>query len=159
MTWKLHPAWIYATTLARSQSVVFKAARFGLVGLLSAGIFSTVTALMAGWGGFDPELSSATGYVVSIPLNFVGNRNFSFLSHNKMFGDLLRYAILHLVNILLTTITMGTAVNALHLNYGVGIAAAVALIPVVNFIAMNWWVFRSGGRQPAAPQMPPNSPS
>lgn len=150
MTRNFHRVWNYVSTLAKSDSVVFKSARFGLVGVLSGGVFSTVTALMAGWGRFDPKLSAVAGYALSIPLNFVGNRRFSFLSQNGMLGDLLRYAALHLGNILLITIAMGTTVDAFHLNYAVGIAVAVVLIPVVNFAVMNWWVFKSSARRRAA---------
>jgi putative flippase GtrA len=144
----------YLTTLTRSNSVLFKVLRFALVGVLSSGIFSVVTVLMAGLGGLDPTFSSVIAYLVAVPLNFIGNRTFSFLSRNGVVGDLSRFAAMHVANILLVTVAMETAVNVLHFNYTVGILAGVVLVPAVSFVAMNWWVFRSSvGRRAAIPTM------
>jgi len=134
----------------RSDTLTLKAARFALIGALSGGVFSVVTVLLTSGAGFDPKLSAAVGYAVSIPLNFIGNRAFSFRSGNKWLGDLLRYATLHLSNVLLTTFAMGAVVDTLHLHYAVGIVAAVVLIPAINFSVMNLWVFSSRVRRPAA---------
>lgn len=128
--------------LGTSEALLLKAMRFGMVGVLSSSVFAVVTALCAGPLGIGPKLSSVAGYVASMPLNFVFNRRFSFRSENTLLGDLLRYILMHGINILLTTFAMGAAVDYFGLHYAFGIVAAVVLVPLLNFVLMNWWVFR-----------------
>jgi putative flippase GtrA len=124
-----------------------KAIRFGLVGVLSGTVFSVVTALLVRLVGTDPKLASVAGYLASMPLNFVGNRRFSFRSAGSLAGDLTRFVLLHTFNILLTVLSMGVVVDLLRLHYAVGMVGAIVLVPLVNFAAMNWWVFRRRGFQ------------
>lgn len=142
----------------RLESLVPKVVRFSMIGLLSGGVFAAATALMTGWGGIDPKLSSGIGYIASIPVNFVGNWRFTFRSRNWWVGDLLRYTVLHGGNILLTMGAMAAAVQMLRLHYVVGIAAAVVFVPIVNFVIMNWWVFGKSARPATSGGTTPNSP-
>ena len=116
--------------------------RFGMVGALSGAVFAGVTILFATSLDFGPKLASVAGYVASMPLNFVGNRRFSFRSSNRLLGDLVRFIVVHACNIFLTTSAMSVVVDFLGLHYVFGVLAAVVLVPCVNFAIMNWWVFR-----------------
>lgn len=118
---------------------------------MSGLIFLIFTTLLAGSLGLEPKLASAVGYIVSLPANFLGNRQFSFKSEGKVLDDLVRFLLLHTCNILLTMATMGAAVDVLHLRFGFGAAGAVVLVPLANFVTMNLWVFgrkANGLRQP-----------
>jgi len=42
---------------------------------------------------------------------------------------------------------MGISVDVLNLHYSIGIVAAVTLVPFINFVFMNWWVFRSASKE------------
>jgi len=127
---------------AVSDRLAAKAFRFGMVGALSSAVFSIVTAAFVGLLGVDPKLASVAGYVASMPVNFIFNRRFSFRSNSPLLGDLVRFVGLHSVNILLTALSMGAIVDLLGLHYAFGMVAAVIMVPVVNFFAMNLWVFR-----------------
>ncbi|GGF72947.1 polysaccharide synthesis protein GtrA [Azorhizobium oxalatiphilum] len=131
-----------------SDALLLKAMRFGMIGVLSGLVFAGVTSLFAGPMGVGPKLSSVAGYVASMPLNFIGNRRFSFRSQNGLAGDLARFVLLHACNILITTFAMGAVVDVLGLHYAFGIVAAVVLVPCVNFAVMNWWVFRKNIARP-----------
>lgn len=146
--------WNRFKAFAASDALILKAIRFGMVGAMSGAVFAGVTMLFASSLGFGPKLASVAGYVASMPLNFIGNRRFSFRSKNALLGDLLRFILLHTCNILVTTFVMGAAVDLLGLHYIFGIVAAVLLVPCVNFGVMNWWVFhkpisRHGAQQDA----------
>ncbi len=125
-----------------SNTLLLKAVRFGIIGATSGLVFAAVTALFVGPLGIDSKLASVAGYIASMPLNFIGNRRFSFRSKNSLAGDLTRFALLHTGNILLTTFAMAAVVDVLRLHYALGILAAIVLVPCVNFAVMNWWVFR-----------------
>jgi putative flippase GtrA len=104
-------------------------------------VFGAVTSFLAGFLGLEPKLASAVGYLVSMPVNFIGNRRFSFKSKGRILSDLWRFLLLHICNILLTMGAMGAAVNKLGMHFGFGVAAAIALVPLANFAAMKMWVF------------------
>lgn len=128
-----------------SDQLVSKALRFGLVGALSSAIFSIVTAACVRLWGIDPKLASIAGYLASMPVNFVCNRRFSFRSEGTLTRDLSRFIGLHAGNIVLTSLSMGAIVDILGLHYLFGVVAAVVLVPLVNFFALNWWVFGRTG--------------
>lgn len=90
----------------------------------------------------DHKLASTFGYLVALPFNFAGNRHFSFRSSNALAGDAGRFLLLHAGNLIVTVMAMGTVVDLLGLHYSAGITVAVILVPAVNFLVMQWWVFR-----------------
>jgi putative flippase GtrA len=130
--------------LLRSHALTAKLARFGVVGVMSGFVFLVCTAVLAGFLNLEPKIASAVGYIVSMLPNFLGNRQFSFKSKGKLLDELPRYLVLHGCNFLFTIGLMGTAVNIFHLHFGFGEIAATILVPLVNFAAMNQWVFRRG---------------
>lgn len=133
-----------------SDALALKVLRFGVIGVLSSGIFAAVTWWLVGPLQVDPKMASVVAYLASVPLNFLGNRYFSFRSSNALAGDFGRFALLHAGNIFLTAFAMGIVVDALGLHYAFGILGAVVLVPCVNFMAMNWWVFRHIKTRPAS---------
>ncbi|MBS9478338.1 GtrA family protein [Ancylobacter radicis] len=129
--------------LKHYQPLLDRFLRFGAIGILSGAVFTVVTSFVASYTDLGPTIASAIGYAASLPLNFLGNRSYSFRSRSRWTGDLARYGALHALNLLLTTLSMGTVVGIFELHYGFGIAAAVLLVPLMNFLIMNFWVFDS----------------
>jgi len=137
-------------TLSAAEGLAFKGVRFGFVGALSSLLFAVVTAALISWIRIDPKLASIAGYLASMPLKFAGNRRFAFKSENALPDDLRRFVLLHICGILISVFATGAAVDMFRLHYAFGIVTATIVVPCVNFLAMNWWVFRRaiGGRQP-----------
>jgi len=127
--------------LGGSDAILMKAVRFAGVGAISGLVFALVT-LCAARLGLDPKLASAAGYLVSIPVNFIFNRCFSFRSENSLLSDAPRFLFVHACNLLVTAFAMGVVVDVLGLHYAVGVVVAIVLVPGVSFLAMNGWVFR-----------------
>lgn len=134
-----------------------KIVRFGVIGGLSGLVFAGVNALFAGFIGVEPKLASVAGYVASMPLNFVGNRRFAFRSRNGLLGDFLRFILLHAFNIVLTAAVTGIVVDFLKLNYIIGIISVIIIMPCVNFLIMNRWVFGKAVDQPSSSTDPSNN--
>ncbi|MBN8943043.1 MAG: GtrA family protein [Rhizobiales bacterium] len=120
-----------------------KAIRFGMIGALSGAAFLGVTMVLVDLIGVGAKLAAAIAYLSSMPLNFIGNRRFSFRSRGSLVPDLSRFAVLHAVNLLLAMLSMGAVVDLLGIHYLLGAAATIVIVPLVNFAAMNWWVFRA----------------
>jgi putative flippase GtrA len=144
--------------LLASDALALKALRFGFVGALSGLVFAVTTTILTGWIGMNPKLASVAGYLVSMPLNFAGNRRFTFKSENMLSVELLRFILLHTGNILLTVFAMGAVVDLLKLHYEFGIVVTIVVVPCVSFAAMNWWVFRKAiGRPQPGPKIIKNT--
>jgi putative flippase GtrA len=92
-------------------------------------------------------MAAAVAYVVSMLPNFLGNRQFSFKSEGRLLRELLRYLLLHGVNLLFTIGLMDAAVDILRVHFMFGAVAATILVPLVNFVAMDLWVFRRGANR------------
>ncbi len=119
-----------------------KGLRFGLVGVSSGLVFAAVTALLVSGTGCGGKLASGCAYIASLPLNFVGHRNFSFRSESGLLGDAARFCAVHAVNLAVTLGAMAGAIDGLGLHYAFGVLGAVVLVPLTNFLLMNIWVFK-----------------
>ena len=128
-------------TVAVSQKIAPKVMRFGFVGAMSGLVFAAVTAISTGLLAIDPKVASTLGYAASIPLNFAANRRFTFRSGNGLQSEVWRFIVLHACNIMLTMFAMAAVVDGLKLHYAFGIILSIFVVPCVNFVAMNWWVF------------------
>ncbi len=126
-----------------SSSSAARFARFALVGGTSGLLFAIVTGVLVNMLEVDPKIASIGGYLSSMPVNFLGNRNFSFRSERALAGDVVRFVVLHCANMALTASAMATAFDYFGLHYLVGVLAAIILVPIANFLAMSLWVFRT----------------
>ena len=142
MTTRLDGARAWARTAMRAGGLPMSALRFGIIGVLSSLAFAAVTAACVSMLAMDHKLASTFGYLVALPLNFAANRRFSFRSSNALAGDAGRFLLLHAGNLIVTVMAMGAIVDLLDLHYSTGIIAVVMLVPAVNFLVMQWWVFR-----------------
>jgi len=128
--------------LATSGSLVAKAFRFVLVGVLSGTIYASVTAALVAGMDVAPVAASIVGYCVSVPASFLGHRQFSFRSNGRWSSDAVRFVVAQALNISVTAGAMYAATDYFRLHYYWGMVAAVILVPIANFIFMNIWVFR-----------------
>lgn len=127
--------------LLRSGHLLAKLIRFGSVGVLSGAIYGAVTALLVHFG-MSPVPASVAGYCASVPASFLGHRQFSFRSEGHWTSEALRFVFTQAVNIAVTAGSMQAAVAWAGVPYWWGMVAAVILVPIANFAAMNLWVFR-----------------
>jgi len=128
--------------LLTSGHLLAKAIRFGSIGVLSGIVYAVVTAALVSGMGTTPIPASVVGYCAAIPLNFLGHRQFSFRSYGRWSAEALRFILAHLLNLSVTAGCMYAATAWLGEAYYWGMAGAVILVPIANFIFMNLWVFR-----------------
>lgn len=132
--------------LLRGHSSWAKLVRFGIAGLISSFSYALFTWILVYAFRMSPVASSAMGYVLAIPLSFLLQRSFSFRSEGSKRKQAPRFVLVHSFNILVSIAVMHFLVSALGMDYRIGIAITMLLIPLLSFLAMNLWVFRSGGK-------------
>jgi putative flippase GtrA len=119
-----------------------KILRFVFIGMLSGLTYAFVVYVSINFFGINPKMASIVGYVSSLPGNFLGNKFFSFRSNNSIGSDLNRYVLVHFLNALASFSIMLLTVDYFKMHYFTGVIFTVFIIPILNFIAMNYWVFR-----------------
>lgn len=124
-----------------STHLLAKLIRFAAVGVLSGSIYALVTSVLVSGFGWMPIPASIAGYCASVPASFLGHRRFSFRSNGHWTAEAVRFVLAQALNIAVTAGSMYAALRYLGPNYGWGMAAAVILVPIANFLFMNLWVF------------------
>lgn len=128
--------------LAGSPHLLAKAVRFTVVGVLSGLIYATVTALCLVVLEVAAVPASLIGYCASVPMSFLGHRQFSFRANGHWTIEAVRFVCSQAVNLTVTALAMDAAVHRFDLPWYWGIAGTVILVPIANFAFMNLWVFR-----------------
>jgi putative flippase GtrA len=132
--------------LVRDLGLLAKGLRFGLIGGISGAVFALATVILISFAGLEDKSASVLAYIASMPVNFIGQRYFTFRSQGRLVTDGFRFCMLHLANMAVTAGAMGAAVSALGLHYGFGIVGAILLVPLSSFSLMNLWVFATKPR-------------
>ncbi|WP_162314773.1 GtrA family protein [Pseudoxanthomonas yeongjuensis] len=136
--------------LLRGHASWAKLVRFGIAGLISSLSYALFTWTLVYAFRMSPVVSSAIGYALAIPLSFLLQRSFSFRSEGSKRRQAPRFMLVHGFNILVSIAVMDLLVSALGMDYRIGIAITMLLIPLLSFLAMNLWVFRSSRKEPGS---------
>ena len=132
--------------LLESGHVAARALRFACIGVVSGAIYAAVTTLMVTLLAVTPVLASVAGYCASVPTSFIGHRGFSFRSNGHLTTEAIRFGIAQGLNILVTATAMHSAVATFHASFIWGMVGALTMVPLANFLLMNFWVFRDRHR-------------
>lgn len=130
------------STFKTDNRSLFRFARFAIVGALSSLFYIALVLFLIEKLQIDSSLSAAIGYLVSVPVNYLAHRKFSFRSEEKKKRELPRFVLVHLCNMAISVGGMFGAVNGLGLPSWVGAGSAAVLVPVSTFLALHLWVFR-----------------
>ncbi len=133
------------------RALALKFIRFCVVGGLSTLCFSALTWLAVSQLHMDPTLATVCSYLLLIPPNFLLHRNFTFVSQGHLSKEGGRFLMLHAFNLGLSTAGMKIITDMLGHDYRWGIVFSALVVPVVVFIVMNYWVFRSHNGTPNSP--------
>jgi putative flippase GtrA len=89
----------------------------------------------------EATTSSAIAYLAAMMINFPLQRGFTFRSNGHVKGELLKYLAVHLVNMLISVATVHFVVQILGWPVVISVAAVVIVIPFLQFLALEAWVF------------------
>jgi len=135
------PVLLRAVSWAQSAPhLTARAMRYSLVGFANGLVFAGTAMLAVSLLDISPIVASGFGYICSVPLSFVGHRNFTFRSENAWRDEATRFLLVHSCSLAASVLIM-SAVTGMDLPYYVGLLGAVVLIPGVNFLVSNFWVF------------------
>jgi putative flippase GtrA len=125
-----------------------RVARFGLVGLLSALVYATIS---AGSHYFIRNMMVATvvGQIASTTVSYLGHVHFSFGVHPQHRIFLSRFLFVVGVAFAMNIASTWFLSSIVPVPYQLSILVVMVLIPLVTYLASRFWVFLPGlaGRQ------------
>ena len=131
------------TTLAAAfeKLTAWRLVRFAMVGAFSGGVYALAVFLLVHFAGFSAVWASTAGYIISIPTNFIGQRNYAFRSTGAHSKELGRFLVLHLVNILVSAGVMKAVAGIGGLGYMIGVACVIIIMPLSSYLVLKLLVF------------------
>lgn len=127
--------------LRRNKDATCQFIRFGIVGTSSALVYALVTWSSIQFFNLRPPEASVIGYVISIPMNFLGQRNFAFVSEGSQAVEFFKFCLVHVVNAVLAHIIMNFVTENLQWSYLWGIALVILIIPFCSYFWLTVFVF------------------
>jgi len=135
----------------RYRTLVGQLARFALSGgIVTAFMFVTVTALVAG-AGVDAQVALVIAYVGGIALNFSLNRRFVFVSAHGYARHLsaqgVRYLVVALASYALTALAIAVLPGWLGAPQLPVYLVTAAVLALLSFLTLRVWVFHPPHRE------------
>lgn len=116
---------------------------FGVIGgastLLYAGLAWLLTVPLGWW----PPLASAVAFTACAVGSFTGHRLLTFRSKAPVGSEIRRFSVTSGLGYGLATLVPWLLTGLLHLDPRIAIIAVCILCPVVNFVFLSFFVFRS----------------
>lgn len=130
--------------LFKGMGILPKLFRFGLVGGGSTTLFSILTWYFSKATYLTPVTAVVVAYLLLLPLNFLAHKYFTFNSTGATISESKKFALMHSLNLALSTAGMAVIARAgLDIRWGIGFSAIA--VPIIVFVTMNCWVFRTPG--------------
>lgn len=114
---------------------------FLVVGLLNTGAFFILATALTYLLNFDPSAAAYLSYACLIPVSFFGHRRITFGSNGPVSREWAKFCLIQLTNLLIIGgVTQATETFPI-LSGWVSFAVISILIPVLNFVVLQVWVF------------------
>ncbi|MGO4389123.1 GtrA family protein [Microvirga sp. 2YAF29] len=123
-------------------SRVMRVVRFALVGAASSGAYAVIMMVATSVFGLAPWVSSAVAYVLAMIINFPLQRSFTFMSKGDVRREGLKYLSVHLLNLLVSVAVVHLITQILQWPVFVSVAAVIIIIPLIQFLVLEIWVFK-----------------
>lgn len=114
---------------------------FLAIGLFNTGAFFVLASILTYFFGFGPRAAAYISYAVLIPVSFFGHRRITFGSNGSVSWEWVKFCVIQITNILIIGLVTSVAEEIPVLAGWVSFAIISILIPVLNFIVLQLWVF------------------
>ena len=111
------------------------------VGLFNTGAFFVLANVLAYLLDFGPRAAAYISYALLIPVSFLGHRRITFGSNGNVSREWIKFCFIQLTNILIIAGVTQAAETFPMLAGWVSFAIISILIPALNFVVFQLWVF------------------
>jgi putative flippase GtrA len=115
--------------------------RFSLVGIIATFIYFISANLLIYTNIVSPIIASSIAFIITMPISFLGHRNFTFQAGQNNISYLKRYLCYAIIgfacsNLIIFLTTLTSLINAY-----IGVAMVTLVLPIINFLALKFFVF------------------
>ena len=122
--------------------VLYRFARFAVVGAIATATHAAVFALAVEFGNVEPVLANAIAFVAAVLVGYALNRHWTFVVDDRTHARLWRYAVAALVVLAFNSTIMFFVAHVANWSPYVGLAISIVLAPPLSFALNQYWVFR-----------------
>ncbi|HEX2255276.1 MAG TPA: GtrA family protein [Afifellaceae bacterium] len=115
--------------------------RFGVVGILATTLYFVLVNVIVLGFGLEPVTASVCAYLISLTFSYAFQSRFTFRVAEDPLTQVIRFLVVSLTGLAISFFIMAFFVRTLALPYVVGGAVICLLIPLVNFLVFERWVF------------------
>lgn len=116
-------------------------ARFALTGLAATALHYLVLTIGVELGGVAPTPMTAIAFLCAVGVSYLGQAFWVFGAKGHDTSQMMRFAVSVLVGLGLNVSIMTVATRILDLDYRLGFAAALLVVPITTFLLNRLWVF------------------
>jgi putative flippase GtrA len=115
--------------------------RFIFIGGFTTASYILLVSFFVSAAHVEPRTASVFAYCFSLPLSFVGHRFHTFNSGGIIWHEVSKFIITHLVSLGIVVASMYIVFTVLSYPYWLGSIIGAILVPLLNFLVFNYWVF------------------
>ncbi|MER8436696.1 GtrA family protein [Mesorhizobium sp. M1312] len=126
-------------------------ARFGVVGIAATTLYTVLAIALveSRWIGFSPVQASLAAYAAAAVFSYLAHKSVTFMSNGSHRSEAARFLLLTATGFAVAYAAPALLTAKLGLPPIIGILVTCLLIPAVNLLMLDRWVFaqRRPGRQ------------
>lgn len=126
--------------MVHGTSLLSRLVRFGMTGIGVTALHVVVAASLVELSHAGPAAANGIAFIAAALVSFLVNARFTFRAQAAG-GPLVRFLLVTGLCGALSAAIAAVA-EAQGLDYRIGIAAVVAIVPVLSFLLHNFWTFR-----------------
>ena len=122
----------------------FRLLRYFVSGVaISTGYTITVMVLVELLRWMDPVAASTLSFVIWTPVSYVVHRDFTFRFRGDHLAAAVKFLVAFVARLAGSAYVVYFATQLLGWNYMVGVLANWIVLPLINYLVLSLWVFRS----------------
>jgi putative flippase GtrA len=124
-------------------------ANYRIVRYLFAGVavslgYTFTVLLLVEWSGLlRPAWASAASFVLWTPISYVAHRDFTFRFDGAHRSAATKYLVAFLLRFAASALVVA-GIEYLSFHYLLGVLLNWAVLPLINYVVLSFWVFREG---------------
>ena len=128
------------------ERVFLRLSRFTLIGMATTAIYAACAFLLSdrtdGIASMPAVVASFYAYLLAGISSYIGHKYFTFASRGTHSIELPRFILCNIVGLALAVIFPAVLTDIFDISAAVPIVIVCIIVPVLNFIVFDRWVFR-----------------
>lgn len=117
--------------------------RFGLVGITATATHITTVLVLVEWSNWGPLWANLFAFLLAVLVSFEGHYHWTFKASPPYTSAFPKFLVIALLGLGLNQTILFSVVSLLALDYRLGLAAVIIVVPSITFMANKLWAFQA----------------